>query len=333
MHIKESFISNVLLSLSDEYGYDENILRQIRGVLYFILDDYDLNAKKELPAYTNSDLNIIKHFLLAKKLSGCSDKTLRTYYTHLRLFFDSANVSISYVTSTIVFTYLTEKMKSNISMSYCNDLREVLFVFFDFCEKEGYIKENPCRRIDRVKYVRNIEDTFTDMDIVLLRNACKTPREIALVDLLISTGIRREEVCRIKLSDVDIRNRSIYIRGKGGKNRYVSFSAKCEFSLVEYMNIPKRSYEYLFCTTNKPYHSLSEDAVGDIVRKIGSRTNIKNVHTHRFRSYFATYMINKGVPMQDLKEMMGHSRLDTTNEYYVRANLERVRYQHKNNAN
>ena len=331
MQIKESLVSNVLLSLS-EYGFDKENLIKIQNVLYSTLDEYNIEPKKELPAYTNKDVEIIKHFLLKKKISGCSDKTIKTYYTHIRMFFDYAHVSISSVDSITIYNYIAAKMKARDSTCYCNDTREILYLFFEFCKIEGYVKENPCDRIERIKYVRNMEDTFTDMDIVIIRNACKTKRETALIDLLISTGARRDEVRKIKISDVDFHDRSILIRGKGGKARKVYFSARCEYSLMEYINSPKRSDEYLFCSSKKPYRQLSEDGIGLIIRNIGRRTNVENVHTHRFRGYFATYMINKGVPIQDLKEMMGHSKLDTTSSYYVRANLERVKYQHKNNA-
>ena len=331
MQMKENFVRTVILNLSESFEFDPSTLSQIQNILYSTLDDYFLDTKKDLPAYCDNDVKIIKHFLLAKKMSGCSNETLKTYYTHLRAFFRFANVSIESVEAYHVFSYIAEKTKT-CSFSYLNDIREILFVFFTFCTKEEYIQKNPCLKIDRIKYIRNPEQTFSDMDIVQIREACVSPRETAMVDLFISTGIRRDELRSIKLSDVNLRDRSIIIHGKGSKTRIVYFSARCEYSLTAYLATGNRSDIYLFSKLHKPHTQLSKDAVGYIIRNIGLRANVENVHPHRFRNYFATYMINKGVDIQDLKEMMGHSRIDTTSLYYVRANLERVKYKHLNNA-
>ena len=166
----------------------------------------------------------------------------------------------------------------------------------------------------------------------MLRDACVTPREKALVSFLFSTGARRDEVCKVKMQDINLYERSAIIHGKGGKDRKVYFSARCEKHLKEYIDSKKYFSEYLFSSTRKPYGQLGNEALASIIKKVGERSNVQNVHLHRFRHWFGTYMANRGVPLQDLKEMMGHSKIETTNKYYVFNNQERIKFNYKNNA-
>ena len=223
-------------------------------------------------------------------------------------------------------------LSTHTSNSYIDHVRRVLNTFFEFCKDEEYITTNPVHKIKHIKQNKIMKTPYSDVEVEMLRDACVTPREKALVSFLFSTGVRRDEVCKVKMQDINLYERSAIIHGKGGKDRKVYFSARCEKHLKEYIDSKKYFSEYLFSSTRKPYGQLGNEALASIIKKVGERSNVQNVHLHRFRHWFGTYMANRGVLLQDLKEMMGHSKIETTNKYYVFNNQERIKFNYKNNA-
>lgn len=258
-------------------------------------------------------------------------RTLETYKFHIMKFIEYINIDIVDVTTNTIRYYLAH-VGTTCSNTYVDHIRRILNSFFTFCENEEYIQKNPCKRIDKIKINKEMEKPYSDTEVELIRNACITPREKALVNVLFSTGIRREELSKIKVQDIDFLERSIVIHGKGGKTRTVYFSARCELSIKRYLESKKQHSEYLFSSEKGKPTQLSRDSVARIVKIIGNRAGVSNVHLHRFRRWFGTDMANKNVPLQDIAEMMGHSKLETTKDYYIYANHERIKTNHKNNA-
>ena len=333
MDLKERFIANAITVMSVKLN-NEN-LADLRNVLTSLFDEYDLVPHKDLPTDEIVDnTNILKHFLAVKKIAGLSPNTLKLYLYHINKFLNYIQRNIYEINTNHVRKYLAQLGMNNRSNSYVDDARRILNSFFTFCENEEYVQKNPCKKIDRIKQHKEMELPYSDTEVELLREACVTPREKALVNFLFSTGCRRDEVRKIKLSEINLTDRSVLIHGKGDKSRMVYFSAKCELSIREYLDTRRISEnsDYLFCSDRKPYGQLTNGGLARIVKQIGERANVNNVHLHRFRKWFGTYMVNRGVPIQDLKEMMGHSKLDTTNNYYVYANMDRIKTNHKNNA-
>ena len=330
MDLKERFVGNAITMMSTKLNNSD--LSDLRNCLIMLLDDLELVPHKELPSLDVIDNTyVIKHFLATKKMSGLSDNTLKTYLYHINKFLDSCQRNVQDINTNHIRRYLGQ-LGINRSNSYVDDARRILNSFFTFCENEEYVTKNPCKKIDRIKQKKIMEAPYSDTEVELLREACKTPREIALVDFLLSTGCRRDEIRKIKISEVNLIDRSVLIHGKGNKDRMVYFSARCELHIREYLGFRKGNSEYLFCSERTPYNQLTNAGLAKIVKTIGERANVSNVHLHRFRKWFATYMANRGVPLQDLKEMLGHSKLDTTNNYYVFTNLDRIKITHKNNA-
>lgn len=330
MDLKEKLINNVTVMLSTHLNSNDLVF--VNNVLSLCLNEYEVKQSKELPSIEvmNNDY-ILKHYFATKRMEGLSDKTLKTYKYHINSFLDMTNIDVVNVDTNTVRFYLS-RLGNHASKSYVDDARRILNTFFNFCEDEEYIKKNPVKKIKKVKQNKVMKAPYSDIEVELLRDACNTPREKALISFLFSTGARREEINRLKTDEINLYERSAIIHGKGGKDRVVYFSARCEKHIREYIDSKECVTEYLFCTEKRGYKQLSCERLASIVKQIGYRANVTNVHLHRFRRWFGTYMANQGVPLQDLKEMMGHSKLDTTNNYYVYTNRERIRLNHKSHA-
>lgn len=328
MDLKEKFIGNTLTVMAMDLTSEQ--LQKLRNCLITQFQENDLIPHKELPSEEVIDNTyIVKHFLATKKMTGLSVNSLRVYTYHIMKFLNYCQYGIEDITTNHIRRYLAELGLNNTN-TYVDDVRRVLNSFFTFCEDEEYITKNPCKKIDKIKQKKVIRRTpYTDMEVELLREACKTKRDLALIDFLLSTGCRRDEVRKVKLSDINLTDRTVIIEGKGSKQRLVAFSARCELHLREYLGSRKCDSEYLFCADRKPFGQLSCGGLACIVKRIGERAGVDNVHLHRFRRWFATYMADHGVALQDLKEMLGHSKLDTTN-IYVTANNQRIKTVHKN---
>lgn len=330
MNSREQFINNFITLMSSNFNGDN--LALMRNTLYVLLQDYDLTQHKNLPSNDIVDNSYyVKQFIACKKIQGRSDRTLETYVLHINRFINFIQMSLLEVTTNNVRCYFAS-MINKCSNSYMDDSRRILNVFFEFLKNEEYITTNPINKIGKIKTCKSIEKPFSDMEIELLRNACVSDRDKAFVDILLSTGIRCDELRQIKISDINFIDRSIIVHGKGNKDRLVYFSARCELSIQTYVKNKAHISEYLFSSSHKPYGIMTNRSLENIINKIGERANVPNVHMHRFRKTFATYMANKNVPLQDIKEMLGHSKLDTTNSYYIYLNMERIKMNHRNNA-
>lgn len=330
MDNKEKVIGNVVTLLSNELSPKQ--LQLVNNVIFICTQDYDFVPVKELPSVEVSDSGkILRHYFATKKMEGLSEETLETYRYHLIKLFRFINIPIEEMGTNHIRYYLAD-LGTKCSLSYVDDARRVLNTFFDFCVDEEYIPRNPVSKIKHIKQPKTMERPYSDTEVEMLRDACADKRDVALIDFLFSTGCRREEIVKAKISDVDFRNRSVLIHGKGSKDRTVYFSARCEKHLREYIESRKGVSEYLFCGSKEPYGQLTNNGLAAIVKRIGARAGVSNVHLHRFRKWFGTYMANQGVPLQDIKEMMGHSKLDTTNNYYVYTNQERIRQNYINHA-
>lgn len=330
MNIKEKIIGNAIVMLSTRFNTNE--LNFVKNVLTICFQNIDCANSKELPSteIVNNEY-ILKHYYATKKMEGLSLKSIKTYKYHLDKFFDNMNIMIKDVDTNTIRYYLAT-LETKTSKSYTDHARRILNTFFEFCKDEEYISINPVKKIKHIKQNKIIKAPYSDVEVEMLRDACITPREKALISFLFSTGARRDEICKLKIQDINLYDRSAIIHGKGGKDRKVYFSARCEKHLREYIQSKEHFSEYLFSNLRKPYGQLSNEALANIVKQIGKRSNVSNVHLHRFRRWFGTYMANQGVPLQDLKEMMGHSKIETTNKYYVFNNQERIKLSYKNHA-
>ncbi len=327
MNAKEEIISTISQSMSVELPSN-----QIDSLIYCIsevLKSYSIEPADTLPSINQQDTNIlISRFLASKKIEGCQQKTLISYKYSICRFSDVVNTDLKTVDSNTIRCYLGYLSKGNQN-SYVDSQRRNINSFYQWLESEDYIQKNPCKKIKKIKIEKKMEIPFSDIELARIQDSCKTGKEIALVDILISTGIRREEITKIKISDIYWDNRAIKINGKGAKERIVYISARCQLHLQNYINNRGFISEWLFAQDRVPHGQLSVESMHKYIKDLGKRAHVDNVHLHRFRKYFGTSMANKGVDIRDLKEMMGHEKIDTTNEYYIYANMQRIKSEHQ----
>lgn len=310
MELKEQFIGNVITTMSTDLNNEQ--LQNLRNCLITLFCENDLVSHKELPSDEVVDNSyILKHFFATKKMTGLSDKTLKMYYYHINKFLEEVKRNVLDINTNHIRRYLA-KIGINNSNSYVDDIRRILNSFFTFCENEEYVSKNPCKKIEKIKQKKQVKTAYNDTEIELLREACKTKRELALIDFLLSTDCRRDEIRQIKISDINFQERTVLIHGKGNKDRTVCYSARCELHLKEYLKTRKFASEYLFCAEKKPFNQLTNAGLACIVKRIGEKTNVENVHLHRFRRTFATNLLKRGMPIEQVKTLLGHIKIETT---------------------
>ena len=209
-----------------------------------------------------------------------------------------------------------------------DNIRRVFSSFFAWLEDEDYIIKSPVRRIHKVKTASIIKETFTDENIEKMRDECKNIRNLAIIELLISTGMRVGELVNLNTEDINFEDRSCVVQGKGNKQREVYFDARTKIHLMQYLNIRKDDNKALFVSKNKPYQRLSISGIELIVRKIGIKTDVNRVHPHKFRRTLATMAIDKGMPIEQVQKLLGHVKIETT-MHYAMVNQNNVKISHR----
>lgn len=275
------------------------------------------------------NLEYLKLFISSKDIEGCSKKTLKYYKEIIEKVLNTINKKVSKITTDDLRLYLSNyKEKSKCSGSSLDTIRRVLSSFFDWLEDEDYILKSPVRRIHRIKTEQVVKEVLSDEDMEKLRENCPTIRELAIVDMLYSTGIRVGELVNINISDINFQERSCIVLGKGNKEREVYFDAKAKLHLEEYLKNRTDNNSALFVAKIKPYQRLSISQIEYLMRKLGEICKIHKVHPHKFRRSCATLAIDKGMPIEQVKQLLGHTKIDTT-MHYAQVKQENVKYSHR----
>ncbi|RNL43203.1 site-specific tyrosine recombinase/integron integrase [Paraeggerthella hongkongensis] len=285
-------------------------MRQLKSVLRTKLD----NKIEASPIADNSTL--IKTFLQAKALEGCSQRTTAYYESTLQKLKGSITKSWNQINTDDLRQYLTEYQTINSSSKVTIDnIRRIFSSFFSWLEDEDYIAKSPVRRIHRVKAPSVVKETISDEDLESLRDACPTSRDLAIVDLLTSTGMRVGELVGLNKSDINLNERECIVFGKGAKERKVYFDARTKIHLSQYLNNRADSTEALFVSLNKRATRITIGTVESRLRQLGRQTCGKRIHPHKFRRTLATAAIDKGMPIEQVQKLLGHVRIDTTMQY------------------
>ena len=221
-------------------------------------------------------------------------------------------------------TYQSESGASKVTV---DNIRRILSSFFSWLEEGNYIVKSPVRRIHKVKVGKTVKETYTDESLELMRDHCSNPRDLALIDLLASTGMRVGELVKLNRSDIDYHNRECIVTGKGDKQRKVYFDARTKIHLQKYINSRTDSNEALFVSLLAPYERLQISGVEIRLRQMGKDLNIPKVHPHKFRRTLATMAIDKGMPIEQVQHLLGHQSLDTTLQYAM-VNQNNVKLSH-----
>ena len=260
--------------------------------------------------------SLLLAFISAKRVEGCSEKSLIYYESTIKNMLDSIDKSEEFITTEDLRKYLDSyQTGNNVSKVTMDNVRRILSSFFSWLEDEDYIIKSPVRRIHKIRTGKTVKETYSDESLEIMRDHCSNARDLSMIDLLASTGIRVGELVRLNKSDIDFENRECIVFGKGNKQRKVYFDARTKIHLQKYIQERKDDNEALFVTLLSPYKRLKISGVEIRLRKIGKELKINKVHPHKFRRTLATMAIDKGMPIEQVQLLLGHQSIDTTLQY------------------
>lgn len=306
---------------------DNEQLGQLRKVLNYTFRNVCVTEKEPLNAEGNNHA-LIENFIAAKKVEGCSDKSISYYKSTIINALKKIEKEVVHVTTDDLRGYLNDyQAESGASKVTVDNIRRILSSFFSWLEEENYIVKSPVRRIHKVKVGKTVKETYTDEALEQMRDHCSNARDLALIDLLASTGMRVGELVKLNRSDIDYQNRECIVTGKGDKQRKVYFDARTKIHLQKYVNGRNDTNEALFVSLLAPYNRLQISGVEIRLRQLGHELNIPKVHPHKFRRTLATMAIDKGMPIEQVQHLLGHQSLDTTLQYAM-VNQNNVKLSH-----
>jgi site-specific recombinase XerD len=237
------------------------------------------------------------------------------------------NVS-EYTTEDIRAYLAVFQRKHKSSKVTIDNIRRIFSSFFAWLEEEDFILKSPVRRIHKVKTGTQVKEVLTDENLELLRDKCKNIRDLAIIDLLSSTGIRVGELVKLNRNDINFAERECIVFGKGNKERIVYFNARAKIHLQEYLKTRKDKNQALFVSLAKPHTRLQISGVETRLRELGRRVKLPRVHPHKFRRTLATMAIDKGMPVEQVQKLLGHVKIDTT-MHYAMVNQTNVKLSHR----
>lgn len=286
-------------------------------------------AEHELERKEISNQEYLQLFLDAKRIEGCSERTIQYYRTTIEKLLLTVPTSIRKITTEEIRHYLVEYQKINdCSKVTVDNVRRDISSFFSWLEEEDYLLKSPMRRIHKIKTKQQVKETISDEAIEQLRDNCNCQRDLAIIDLLYSTGIRVGELVNLNISDIDFEARECVVFGKGDKERKVYFDAKAKIHLQTYLSSRKDDNPALFVTLDAPFDRLKISGVEIRMRKLGRLLSMEKIHPHKFRRTMATRAIDKGMPIEQVQKLLGHSQIDTTMKYAI-VNQTNVKTSHQ----
>ena len=287
---------------------------KLQTVLQHMLFNYDVVESENKD--NDSEQNLVELFLSAKRIEGCSEKSLKYYNATIQALLDGVGKPIKHIQTDDIRNYLTEyQAKKKSSRVTIDNIRRILSSFFSWLEDEDYILKSPVRRIHKVKTASNIKETYSDEELELMRDNCSEIRDLAMIDMLASTGMRVGEMVLLNKADINFNERECIVFGKGDKERVVYFDARTKIHLKEYLQSRMDDNPALFVSLKAPNDRISIGGIEARLRKFGKQLGLQKVHPHKFRRTLATMAIDKGMPIEQLQQLLGHRRIDTTLQY------------------
>lgn len=323
--MKEELINNVLSHMQGVLDW-----RQMKVLKVTLQEQLSQVTITECDTPKGNDINILlDSFISAKKIEGCSDKSMHYYKRTIELFSESVALPITQITTMHIRDYLVQYQNLHqCSKVTIDNMRRILSSFFAWLEDEDYIVKSPVRRIHKVKTESYIKETLSDEELEKMRDCSSSVRDLAMLDLLISTGIRVGELVGINRSDLNFQERQCVVFGKGNKERLVYFNARAKIHLEAYLRERKDTNPALFVGLHAPYKRLQISGVERRIKQLGARAGIGGVHPHKFRRTMATMAIDKGMPIEQVQRLLGHVRIDTT-LHYAMVNQTNVKLSHR----
>ncbi len=310
--MKEVIINDVLQAMLPVL--DNGQLKMLQDALNNALNGVQMVERKEENVQQNEE--ILEKFIAAKRIEGCSEKSLLYYRNTITIMLQKIDKQIGRIVTDDLREYLTNyQVENGISRVTIDNIRRILSSFFSWLEDENYILKSPVRRIHKVKATLCVKDTYSDEELELMRDSCENLRDLAIIDMLISTGMRVGEMVLLNRQDIDFVERECIVLGKGDKERTVYFDARTKIHLQNYLTSRSDNNEALFVSERKPHNRLLIGGVETMIRNLGQKVNVSKAHPHKFRRTLATGAIDRGMPIEQLQQLLGHKRIDTTLMY------------------
>lgn len=289
-------------------------LQKLQEVLEYSLYNYEISGK--VTEVEDDSQKLIDSFVYAKRIEGCSEKTLKYYRTTIEAMTEAIDKGVRHMQTDDLRSYLTKYQEKNGSSRVTIDnIRRILSSFFSWLEDEDHILKSPVRRIHKVKTATNIKETYTDEELEKMRDNCTELRDLAIIDMLSSTGMRVGEMVLLNKADINFNERECIVFGKGDKERVVYFDARTKIHLQNYIDSRTDDNPALFVTLRVPHVRITIGGIESRLREMGKALEIEKVHPHKFRRTLATMAIDKGMPIEQLQQLLGHKRIDTTLQY------------------
>ena len=322
--MKDKLITLIQASIAPMLNTEQ--LAELRRVLTNALRGVEVTQKQAFPpTEAKENGGLLDVFIAAKRIEGCSEKSLKYYDSTVRQMLSGVCKPVREISTDDLRGYLAMYQKDRgTSKVTIDNMRRIFNSFFGWLEDEDYILKSPVRRIHKVKTDKPIKETFSDEGLELLRDACEEIRDLAMVDLLASTGMRVGELVNLNREDINFHERECVVFGKGGSERVVYFDARTKIHLLNYLNSREDNNLALFVSLTLPRERLLIGGVETRLREIGKRADMQKVHPHKFRRTLATRAIDKGMPIEQVQRLLGHVRIDTTMHYAMvnQANLK-----------
>lgn len=324
--MKEQLINEIELKMLP-YLNNEQLLRlrnALRESLHGATVSYDTDAKSE-----DIRRDAVEAFMTAKRIEGCSEKTLGYYRKTIEAMLSGIGKTASQITTDDLRKYLTSYQRERGSSKVTIDnIRRILSSFFSWLEDEDYIVKSPVRRIHKVKTAKVIKETYTDEALELMRDNAPSLRDLAIIDLLASSGMRVGELVTLNRDDINFAEREYVVFGKGDKERLAYFDARTKIHLQNYLNSRRDNNPALFVALKFPHERLQIGGVETMLRELGRQLNLTKVHPHKFRRTLATSAIDKGMPIEQVQQLLGHQKIDTT-MHYAMVKQQNVKLAHR----
>lgn len=329
--MKEQFICEIMRHLTD---FSPDQFSAIREAVRITLCKYELKARETaLQTVNNTCMHYLQMYLEAFEQAGKSKGSVALYRFHLSHFLSWANKDVSQITDDDIYTYLYNyRHRRTVSNSYLNQIRLILNGFFKWLIRRRILTTNPVDSIDSVKCQKKVKKPLSAGEVELLRSACESERDLAIIECLYSTAVRASELLRLNRSDISFAKDDITVLGKGNKERITYLNARSHIHLQNYLELRTDDNPALFVSSRAPHARLTRRGLEDLLNRIAATANVRNVHPHRFRRTSATDLLNAGMPIEQVQELLGHKSIETT-RIYCTVSQESVRHNHKRYMN
>lgn len=286
-------------------------------------------TKDTKSAEYHEQIQLLREFLLTKKVEGCSIQTIENYHGRILKLIEWAPKDVRELTAKDIRRYLYEYQElRGVSRKTLDGMRLVLSSFYRFLEEEDYILKSPMRKVHKIRFESTVKIPFTDEELERIRRGASNIRDLAIVDLLYSSGMRISELVKINIRDMNFREREVIVMGKGSKERICYFNARTKLEILDYLDSRTDKEEALFVSRRDPIKRIKSGAVQRMLKRISAAEGIPDIHPHRFRRTLATNLLNKGMSLEQVQQILGHQRIETTLVYTV-LNKEEVKANHQ----